>query len=45
MSLETVEECNGLMQHVRDLEAHNAKNKGKGGHQKPECCITLVDLG
>jgi hypothetical protein len=45
MSLETVDEWNGLMQHVRDgLEAHNAKNKGKGGHQKPECAVTLVDL-
>jgi len=44
MSLETEEEWNGLIQHVREhLNAQNVKNNGKGAVQKP-WCITLVDL-
>jgi hypothetical protein len=43
-SLANEEEWKALVQHVRaHLDAENAKNRGKGGANKP-WCITLVDL-
>jgi hypothetical protein len=43
-SLANEDEWNALIQHVRThLDAENAKNRGKGGANKP-WCITLVDL-